>query len=127
VSGVIKEKKRRKLSKLKKEKMNGEVMEKENGTKNVKEELVKKMKRKVYEVEAFSLGDKKIGDKIIFKSLEDMEKAYDDIDNGRDIYVQEADGLISKILNQAINSKIYEGTIKLSARKGKNEEVEKVS
>ena len=86
-----------------------------------------KMKRKLYEVEAFSLGDKNIGDKIIFKSLEDMEQAYDDIDNGRDIYVQEADGLISKILNQAINSKIYEGTIKLSARKGENEEVEKVN
>jgi len=82
---------------------------------------------KVYEVEAFSLGDKNVGDRIIFKSLEDMEKAYDDIDNGRDIYVQEADGLISKILNQAINSKIYEGTIKLSARKGKDEVIEKVS
>jgi hypothetical protein len=76
---------------------------------------------KVYEVEAFSLGDKNVGDRIIFKSLEDMEKAYTDIDNGRDIYVREADGLISKILNQAISSKIYEGTIKLSARKGKGE------
>ena len=82
---------------------------------------------KVYEVEDFSLGDRNKGDRIVFKSLEDMERAYDDIDNGRDIYVQEADGLISKILNQAINSKIYEGTIKLSARKGKDESIEKVS
>ena len=82
---------------------------------------------KVYVVEEFTLGDKSKGDRIVFKSLEDMEKAYDDIDNGRDIYVMEADGLITKILNQAINSKIYEGTIKLSARKGKEEIVEKVS
>ena len=39
---------------------------------------------KVYEVEDFSLGDKHKGDRIIFKSLNDMEKAYGDIDNGRD-------------------------------------------
>lgn len=82
---------------------------------------------KVYEVEDFSLGDKREGDRIIFKSLNDMEKAYGDIDNGRDIYVQEADGLITKILNNAINAKVYEGSIKLSARATENENVEKVS
>ena len=67
------------------------------------------------------MGDRQKGDIIIFKSLEDIEKAYEDIGNGRDIYIQEADGLITKILNQAITSKIYEGTIKLSAKPRKGE------
>jgi hypothetical protein len=79
---------------------------------------------KVYKVEEFSFGDKTESDRIVFKSIEDMEQAYKDIDNGRDIYVQEADGLITKILNQTITSKIYEATIKLSARKGKGEKLE---
>ena len=82
---------------------------------------------KVYEVISFSLGDRTVGDRIVFKSLEDLEQAYKDIDNGRDIYVKEADGLITKILNQALTSKIYEASIKLSAKAGKGDNIEKVS
>jgi hypothetical protein len=74
------------------------------------------MEKKVYNVMEFSLGDRTLGDRIIFKSLGDMEQAYKDIDNGNDIYVQTEDGLITRLLNQMISSKIYEGSIKLSAK-----------
>ena len=70
----------------------------------------------VYNVVELSLGEKITGDKIVFRSIEDMEQAYKDIDNGRNIYVRTDDGLITKILNQMITNKIYDGTIRLSAR-----------
>lgn len=76
-----------------------------------------------YEVEDFSLGDKTEGDRIVFKSLKDMEQAYKDIDNGNDIYVKTDDGLITKLLNQMLSTKIYDGSIKLSARAQEGEEV----
>ncbi len=70
----------------------------------------------VYSVEELSLGEKTAGDKIVFKSIEDMEQAYKDIDNGKNIYVKTEDGLITKILNQMVTNKIYDGSIRLSAR-----------
>jgi len=80
----------------------------------------------VYDVEELSLGDKSVGDRIIFKSLKDMEQAYKDIDNGKNIYVKTDDGLITKILNQMVTSKIYEGSIKLSARLKAGEEIKEI-
>ena len=70
----------------------------------------------VYDVAELSLGERTEGARIVFKSLEDMEQAYKDIDNGKNIYVKTEDGLITKILNQMITNKIYDGTIRLSAR-----------
>ena len=70
-----------------------------------------------YKVLEFSLGSKIQGDKIVFSSIEDMERAYKDIDNGNDIYV-EKDEKITKLLHQMISAKIYDGSITLSARKG---------
>ena len=70
-----------------------------------------------YEVEDFSLGSRTQGDRIVFKSLEDMERAYREIDNGNDIYI-EKEGYITKLLHQMISAKIYDGTITLSAKKG---------
>ena len=70
-----------------------------------------------YKVLEFSLGSKIQGDKIIFSSIEDMEAAYKNIDNGKDIYI-EKDGVITKLLHQMISAKIYDGSITLSARKG---------
>ena len=78
----------------------------------------------VYDVEELSLGEKTEGDRIIFKNIEDMEKAYQDIDNGKHIYVRTGDGLITKILNQVVTNKIYDGTIKLSAKSRKGEKIE---
>ena len=72
-----------------------------------------------YEVVNFSLGDKVQGDIIVFKSIEDMEKAYKDIDNGKDIYIQK-EGVITKLLHQMVSTKIYDGTIMLSAKRGGN-------
>ncbi len=49
-----------------------------------------------YKVEDFSLGSRTQGDKIVFKTLEDMERAYKDIDNGNDVYI-EKEGYIRRI------------------------------
>jgi hypothetical protein len=78
---------------------------------------VRGMARKSYRVESFRIGNKEEGDQIIFASLEDMEQAYKDVDNGRDIYI-EKDGVITKLLQPMLTSKIYDGRIVLSARVG---------
>jgi len=75
------------------------------------------MARKSYRVESFRIGNKEEGDQIIFASLEDMEQAYKDVDNGRDICI-EKDGVITKLLQPMLTSKIYDGRIVLSARVG---------
>lgn len=72
---------------------------------------------KTFQVESISLGSKVDGDRIVFKSLQDLENAYKEIDLGKDIYVQDKDGFITKLLHQMISAKIYAGTILLSARK----------
>ena len=61
------------------------------------------------------MGSKSQGDQIVFASLEDMEQAYKDIDNGRDIYI-EKDGIVTKLLQPMLTSRIYDGSIVLSAR-----------
>lgn len=61
------------------------------------------------------MGSKSQGDQIVFASLEDMEQAYKDIDNGRDIYI-EKDGVVTKLLQPMLTSRIYDGSIVLSAR-----------
>lgn len=76
---------------------------------------------KMYKVKEISIGDKVEGDRIVFSSLADLEQAYKDIDNQLDIYVKEEDGTITKLLNRVINTKVYDGTIKLSARPSKKE------
>jgi hypothetical protein len=73
------------------------------------------MAQKTYRIESFRIGSKSQGDQIVFASLEDMEQAYKDIDNGRDIYI-EKDGVVTKLLQPMLTSKIYDGTIVLSAR-----------
>jgi hypothetical protein len=72
-------------------------------------------------VESFRLGSKSQGDQIVFASIEDMEQAYKDIDNGKDIYI-EKDGIVTKLLQPMLTSRIYDGSIVLSARVRPSEE-----
>ena len=71
---------------------------------------------KAYKVEEMRIGDKAQANRIVFATLEDMEQAYKDLDNGKNILVQEPDGLVTKILHQMVSSRIYEATLLLSAR-----------
>jgi hypothetical protein len=68
-----------------------------------------------YEVESYELG-KPAENKIVFKSVDDMEKAYKDLDNGNDICI-EKDGIVIKLLHKSINAKVYDGTLMFCARK----------
>ena len=76
------------------------------------------MQTKAYKVEELLIGDKAQA-RIVFATLEDMELAWTDLDNGKNIYVQEPDGLVIKILHQMVSSRIYEGTLLLTARPDK--------
>jgi hypothetical protein len=71
---------------------------------------------KQYKIETIILGDKVKGDKIVFETIEEMNQAYSDIDNGNDIYVVDSEGLVTKLLNKMINSKIADGSIQMCAR-----------
>ena len=75
------------------------------------------MAQKAYKVESFRLGSKNQGDQIVFATVEDMEQAYKDIDNGKDIYI-EKDGVVTKLLQPMLTSRIYDGSVILSARVG---------
>ena len=70
-----------------------------------------------YKVEEFVLGDKKSANKIIFSSVDEMEMACKDIDEGKDIYLLGNDGNIIKILHQMVSSKIYDGQIIIGAKR----------
>jgi hypothetical protein len=78
--------------------------------------------QKAYKVDSFRIGSKTQGDQIVFASVEDMEQAYKDIDNGRDIYI-EKDGVVTKLLQPMLTSRIYDGTIVLSARVAPGKEI----
>jgi hypothetical protein len=73
------------------------------------------MEKNTYEVESFSIGNIGTGkNKIVFRTLEDLEQAYKDIDNGRDIYIVK-DGIITRVPHQSISSAVYELRIEMSA------------
>lgn len=80
---------------------------------------------KSYKVDSFRMGSKTQGDQIVFASVEDMEQAYKDIDNGRDIYI-EKDGIVTKLLQPMLTSRIYDGSIVLSARVEPSKETKEV-
>ena len=48
-------------------------------------------------------------------TLDDLEQAHREINDGKDIYVVLEDEII-KLLNQELSSKIYDGRIKLAAK-----------
>ncbi len=52
--------------------------------------------------------------KIVFDSIEDLERAHREINDGKDIYVV-IEGEVIKLLNQELSSKVYDGRIKLAA------------
>jgi len=60
--------------------------------------------------------------KIVFGSIEDLEQAHREINDGKDIYVLLGDEVI-KLLNQELSSKIYDGRIKLAAKYKKSDEL----
>jgi len=71
---------------------------------------------KTFEVEEISLGETGKGDKIIFKTTQDLKLARMEIDDGKGIYVRSTDGLITELPHRMIYQKIYDGTVRLCAR-----------
>lgn len=71
---------------------------------------------KTFNVEKLSLGDKTLGrgDEIIFKTVEDLQEARTEVENGKDLYVMQ-DGVITALPYRMIYQKIYDGTIRMSA------------
>jgi hypothetical protein len=71
--------------------------------------------RKVYSVESISLGNISKENYIIFGTQKEMEEAYREIDNGKDIYVKCQNEIIM-LLNKNVAPKIYDGTVLLKAK-----------
>lgn len=71
-----------------------------------------------YNIDDISLGDRSKSDKIVFQTIDEMKKAYQDIDNGKDIYVRDKEGTVIFLLNRMINAKIANGSIMICANAG---------
>ncbi len=69
---------------------------------------------KMFRIEELFHDDKQ-GDRIVFSSLDDLEKAHKEINDGKDIYLVMGDQAI-KLLNQDVSAKIYDGRIRLAAK-----------
>lgn len=74
---------------------------------------------KTYEVDSYDLG-KPLGNRIVFKNVEDMESAYKDLDEGKDIVIAK-DGLLTKLPFRMINTKVYDGSVVFSAKQKEGE------
>jgi len=68
-----------------------------------------------FHIQEMSLDQSSATQKIVFDSIDDLEQAHREINDGKDIYVVLEDEVI-KLLNQELSSKIYDGRIKLAAK-----------
>ncbi|MGD9962961.1 MAG: hypothetical protein AB7S97_03585 [Thermoplasmata archaeon] len=70
--------------------------------------------KRIYSVEELILGDKVKGDKIIFRTIEDLESAYGDLNDGKDIYVEKEE-TVTLLPHRMIAGRLYDGTLVLTA------------
>lgn len=84
------------------------------------------IKMKTFEVEEISLGITGKNDRIVFKRVEDLEEARNEIDDAKGIYVKTSDGLIISLSHRLIYQKIYDGTILMCAMDGTGKEAKKL-
>jgi hypothetical protein len=68
-----------------------------------------------FHIHELNLDQSSATQKIVFESIDDLEQAHREINDGKDIYVVINEEVI-KLLNQELSSKIYDGRIKLAAR-----------
>ena len=77
------------------------------------------IKTLIFDIVESTLGRKEGVEEITFKSEEDLEEAYRQIDLGYDIKVVKQ-GVMTILPHRMLSSKIYDGTLKLSAKIGGN-------
>ena len=70
---------------------------------------------RMFHIHQMDLEQSSATQKIVFDSIEDLERAHREINDGKDIYVVLDDEVI-KLLNQELSSKVYDGRIKLAAK-----------
>ena len=70
---------------------------------------------RTFHIQELNLDQTAATQKIVFDSIDDLERAHREINDGKDIYVILGDEVI-KLLNQELSSKIYDGRIKLAAK-----------
>jgi hypothetical protein len=70
--------------------------------------------KRIYSVEELILGDREKGDKITFQSIDDLDSAYRDLNDGKDIYL-EKDRIITLLPHRMISGRVYDGTLVLTA------------
>lgn len=70
--------------------------------------------KRIYSVQELILGDKSRDDRIVFQTIDDLESAYKDLSDGKDIYV-EKDDMITLLPQRMISGRVYDGTLVLTA------------
>ena len=75
----------------------------------------------MFHIREMDMAQSSTAQKIVFDSIEDLEQAHREINDGKDIYVVLGDEVI-KLLNQELSSKVYDGRIKLAAKYKRSEE-----
>jgi len=73
------------------------------------------VKTHMFHIHEMDMDQSSTAQKIVFDSIEDLEQAHREINDGKDIYVVLGDEVI-KLLNQELSSKVYDGRIKLAAK-----------
>ena len=73
------------------------------------------VKTHMFHIREMDMDQSSTAQKIVFDSIEDLEQAHREINDGKDIYVVLGDEVI-KLLNQELSSKVYDGRIKLAAK-----------
>jgi len=68
-----------------------------------------------FHIQEMNLDRSDVAQKIVFGSIDDLEQAHREINDGKDIYVVLEDEVI-KLLNQELSAKVYDGRIKLAAK-----------
>ena len=74
-----------------------------------------------YDVEEYTIGSTQQEERITFNTIEDMESAYQDVNDGTDFNVRIKDKggdkeRVIKVPYKMIRQRLYEGTIQFSAR-----------
>lgn len=71
---------------------------------------------KIFEIEEFTFGIAGKTDKIIFKSIRDLDSANEEINNAKGLYVKTKDGLVTALSHRLLYQRIYDGSMLLCAR-----------
>lgn len=80
------------------------------------------MNQKTHKIIECTVGKQSEQSKIVFSNIQELMDARNEIDNGKDLYLEDKEGLITFLKNKDISYQLYEGVIVFQAKTNKTEE-----